>query len=464
MALVTCKQLEKLGNDLGKALEEGLEKALAQKQDGLNDCDGQALAAGAQVVTCAHLQGELGKALNQAAAGAVKSGRLNGSNLELTLKDDSKVSVPLGGLIPPVKNASATESGVVRLANERDVAAGTDNTKAVTPKGVKGAVDSAVDAAKAELGGKIAALPKPLSATDLADGVTIRAVNGRLVAQNQTWLGYVSDISSPNAMGACKNGVFGFELRGSDVPAGTDFIAADPIIGLMVSNGVEATQILSSGHSGRGTTRQYVWQRSGHGSCDNMRWSPWEKRDNDAALAMPSAPDYSALVDNETIEFKNGKLSVKPSVSAVVPQSFDNGTGTVVGNRYTIDYGNGLIETNLEITYPLATVAGTHQRPPFRIAMANRTSGYHVDQADPTGGRLYHKESRIQVSAASLGMKSIISVSGIAGDVEGMRTEGVWLIQDRLGTGSVWLGVQVLATADQDSVKGFFTIKGLKAD
>lgn len=148
----------------------------------------------------------------------------------------------------------------------------------------------------------------------------------------------------------------------------------------------------------------------------------------------------------------------------VIPERIDLGAGTVQGTSYTIDYG-AFIEVNLRLEMPLVVPESPPQQGWWSDSWKK---GGKLSQAISVGTNygsetLYHKETVIAVTAAELGMDKIIAVNGIAGDLAGLRTETPWLVQDRLGTSAVRLGVHTLARLDQDKVVMFYQIKGTKA-
>lgn len=170
---------------------------------------------------------------------------------------------------------------------------------------------------------------------------------------------------------------------------------------------------------------------------------------------------YNVNVDdleNRLHALENKKLS------DVIPEHIDLGAGTVQGTNYTIDYG-AFIEVNLRLEMPLVVPSSPPQQDWWSDSW---TQGGKLFQAISVGtnyggSTLYHKETVIAVTAAELGMDKIIAVNGIAGDLDGLRTEAPWLVQDQLGTSAVRLGVHTLAKLDQDKVVMFYQIKGTKA-
>ena len=159
---------------------------------------------------------------------------------------------------------------------------------------------------------------------------------------------------------------------------------------------------------------------------------------------------------------RTGKVVVKPIVDHRSSNITDN--GKVIGEKYTIDYGNGLIEVNGIIEFPLSTTprgegdnAFTHKVGKFDVG-CSETAQPFVD-----AGTLYYKETRLKITAAELGMSKILSVNSIPMDLGGYRTEAVWLVNQELFSDYIYLGVHTLASLSQDAMKAMFQIKGVKA-
>ena len=158
-----------------------------------------------------------------------------------------------------------------------------------------------------------------------------------------------------------------------------------------------------------------------------------------------------------------GRVVVKPVV--VNPRSSSiTDNGKTIGEKYAIDYGNGLIEVNGILEFPLDTVprvkgegAFPHTSGRFDIG-CSETAQPFVD-----AGTLYYKESRIRITAAELGMSKILSVNSMPMDLAGYRTESTWLVNQSLFTDNIYLGVHSLAALSQDSMRVMFQIKGVKA-
>lgn len=160
---------------------------------------------------------------------------------------------------------------------------------------------------------------------------------------------------------------------------------------------------------------------------------------------------------------RTSKVVVKPVV--VDPRSSNiTDNGKVIGEKYSIDYGNGLIEVNGIIEFPLSTTprgkgdtAFTHKVGKFDVG-CSETAQPFVD-----AGTLYYKETRLKITAAELGMSKILSVNSIPMDLGGYRTEAVWLVNQELFSDYIYLGVHTLASLSQDAMKAMFQIKGVKA-
>lgn len=159
----------------------------------------------------------------------------------------------------------------------------------------------------------------------------------------------------------------------------------------------------------------------------------------------------------------DGKVVVKKIITNTsVERMTDNGTGTVVGEKYTIDYGNGLIEVNGIITYPLATKPNADKITPDR-SVNGFSIGCAKTPVEYIGKTMYHKESSRIVTAKELGMSNILSVQLTACDLDGYRTETPWIVNETLWGAYVTLGVHTLATLAQDQIRVMYQIKGLKA-
>ena len=160
-----------------------------------------------------------------------------------------------------------------------------------------------------------------------------------------------------------------------------------------------------------------------------------------------------------------GKVVVKKLITnPVATKIVDNGTATVIGQQYTIDYGNGLIEVNGILEFPLATVPNQEKDNAFPITIGRFGAGCSsrpMNYAD--AGEVYHKESVTAITAEELGMSKILNVSSMPCDISGYRTETVWVVQDEIFTSYVRLGVKTLAKLEQDKMLALFQIKGIKA-
>lgn len=164
------------------------------------------------------------------------------------------------------------------------------------------------------------------------------------------------------------------------------------------------------------------------------------------------------------LEITDNKVVIKKAVTTPVASNIvDNINSQVIGQQHTIDYGNGLVEVNGLLKFPLDTVprertdnAFPHSKGRFEIGASTDTSHF-VDT-----GNLYYKESRIKITAAELGMSKILSVNSMAMDISGYRTESTWLVNQELFSDYIWLGVHTFASLDQDSINVMFQIKGIK--
>lgn len=160
------------------------------------------------------------------------------------------------------------------------------------------------------------------------------------------------------------------------------------------------------------------------------------------------------------LEIKDNKVVIK-QVSRVptAKQITDRLTGQVIGEQYTIDYGNGLIEVHGIMEFPLLTdVPQDHFREvgQFYMSINGEPSPYSSAES------LYHKESRTVIKASDFGISKILTVNAISCDIVGHRTESAWIVHNTLFSDEVLLGVRSLALMFQDKVKVVWTLKGIK--
>lgn len=178
----------------------------------------------------------------------------------------------------------------------------------------------------------------------------------------------------------------------------------------------------------------------------------------------PDTKQYEVNIGDGLEINEQGQVVMKPIVAEpVTTQITDNGSASVIGEQYTIDYGNGLIEVNGIIDYPLATIrnADTTREARwvngFYVGCSNDQVPYLADTV------LYHKETFRQITAKSLGMSKILSVNAICCDIAGYRTETPWLVNDQVFSTEIRLGVHTLAELSQNSIRVMFQVKGIKA-
>lgn len=179
---------------------------------------------------------------------------------------------------------------------------------------------------------------------------------------------------------------------------------------------------------------------------------------------------YEVNIGEGLIITEDGKVDVKKVNANPVPSDIiDPVNGKVIGNQLTIDYGNGLIEVNGIIRFPLKTTPNISSEEAFSQTDGRFYMGCSVEPvtylsaADNGYNNLYHKESGTNISASELGMSKILSVNAIACDLAGYRTETPWLINDSAVSDSIKLGVHSIAFLAQDSIPVMFQVKGTKA-
>lgn len=179
-----------------------------------------------------------------------------------------------------------------------------------------------------------------------------------------------------------------------------------------------------------------------------------------------SSKQYEVNIGDGLEINKKGQVVVKNIFKDLTTEKVvDNGTGEVIGEKYTIDYGNGLIETNGLITFPLDTTPRKAGQSILHRDLGNgfrggctATSMQYTDVPN-----LYHKESAISLKASDFGMSKFLYVNGIALDLGGARTETAWVVSDGIFSETVAIGVHTLAGLEQDKIKVMFQVKGIKA-
>lgn len=182
-----------------------------------------------------------------------------------------------------------------------------------------------------------------------------------------------------------------------------------------------------------------------------------------------STKKYEVNIGEGLIITDDGKVDVKKVNANPVPSDIiDPINGNVIGNQFTIDYGNGLVEVNGILKFPLKTTPNqpTDDAYPLQVGRFytgcdTAPSGYFTDKVRYPD--IYHKESVTTFNAVDLGMSKILSVNAIACDLSGYRTETPWLVNNSAVTDYVSLGVHTLAYIGQDSISIMFQVKGLKA-
>lgn len=197
--------------------------------------------------------------------------------------------------------------------------------------------------------------------------------------------------------------------------------------------------------------------------------------DSSAVFAVTPSNMGSGIIFNQStgkyevnigdgLEIKDNKVVIKKAVSIPVAANIvDNVNSQVIGQQHTIDYGNGLIEVNGLLKFPLDTVPREVSNNAFPHSVGRFEIGASTDTAHFVDtGNLYYKESRIKITAAELGMSKILSVNSMAMDISGYRTESTWIVNQELFSDHIWLGVHTFASLDQDSINVMFQIKGIK--
>lgn len=178
---------------------------------------------------------------------------------------------------------------------------------------------------------------------------------------------------------------------------------------------------------------------------------------------------YEVNIGEGLIITDDGKVDVKKINANPVPSDIiDQTNGKVIGNQFTIDYGNGLVEVNGVMRFPLKTTPNSSSEDAFPQVIGRFAVGCSVapitylSTAD-NGDNLYHKESVTTITAAELGMSKILSVNAIACDLPGYRTESPWLVNESAVSDSIKLGVHTIAFLVQDTITVMFQVKGTKA-
>lgn len=142
--------------------------ALADKQDKLTDCNGDALAADTPVATCAQVEEAVAavEAVLTTKQGQLKScaGTDHPAGATVPTCDEMNTAIAAGVASATIPDATDTVKGKVELATTAEAEAGTSTTLAVTPAGVAAA---------------IAAIPQ---ATETVVGKTRYATNAETVA------------------------------------------------------------------------------------------------------------------------------------------------------------------------------------------------------------------------------------------------------------------------------------------
>lgn len=180
----------------------------------------------------------------------------------------------------------------------------------------------------------------------------------------------------------------------------------------------------------------------------------------------PITKQYEVNIGDGLEINEQGQVVIKNVVAKPVAENIvDNGSAEVIGKKYTIDYGNGLIEVNGMIMFPLDTTPRTSEQGILHRDLGNgfkigctATGMQYTDQAN-----LYHKESALLMKASDFGLQSFIAVNAIAMDLSGARTETAWVVNPDMFSDTLSIGVHTLASLEQDRINVMFQIKGIKA-
>ena len=183
---------------------------------------------------------------------------------------------------------------------------------------------------------------------------------------------------------------------------------------------------------------------------------------------------YEVNIGNGLEINSEGKVVVKELITnpkelitnPVSTKIVDKVTAAVIGEQYTIDYGNGLIEVNCLLEFPLVTYV-THgeyyPNKPVTIGMFSATCSVSGYRDSDSGEMLYPKKSVTTITAEELGMSKILSVSSMPCNIDANLSKNAWAGKDNLFTSNVRLGVNTTTVINENKLKALFQIKGFKA-